>query len=120
MTGHVDSGGRALITVAIRPSDAAAPHEVELWIDTGFTGDLVLPQSQIDDLGLAESGTVGAILADGSDKVLKRYVCRIEWFGEERDLEVVANAGEYPLLGVGLLIEHDLVVSYRTGDIQIV
>ena len=50
MNGHVDSNGRALVTISVRPSDAAAAHEIEVWIDTGFIGDLVLPQQQIDDL----------------------------------------------------------------------
>jgi predicted aspartyl protease len=80
---------------------------------------LVLPQQQIEDLTLPESGTVKAILADGSEVTLKRYVCLIDWFGEERDLEVVANEGEYPLLGVGLLLGHDLRISYRSGEIAI-
>jgi predicted aspartyl protease len=79
----------------------------------------VLPQRQIEDLALWESGTVKAILADGSEVALKKYVCLIEWFGEERDLEVVANEGEYPLLGVGLLLGHDLRISYRSGEIVI-
>lgn len=64
-------------------------------------------------------GTVKAILADGSEVTLKRYVCLIDWFGEERDLEVVANEGEYPLLGVGLLLDHDLRISYRSAEITI-
>ncbi|REJ91606.1 MAG: hypothetical protein DWQ34_14265 [Planctomycetota bacterium] len=87
-------------------------HETEVWIDTGFNGDLVLPQQQIDRLALQQSGTVKAVLADGSEIALKRYTCRIDWIGERRDLEVVANDGEYPLLGVGLLAGHDLHVSY--------
>jgi len=119
MKGHVDEAGRALVSVSIRPADAAAAHQVQVWIDTGFTGDLVLPQQQIDDLKLPLSGSVKAILADGSEVVLQRYVCLIDWFGQERELEVVANKGEYPLLGVGLLLEHDLHVSYRTSEITI-
>ncbi len=119
MNGHVDNDGRALVTVSVRPSDDAASHEVEAWIDTGFNGDLVLPQQQIDDLRLPPSGTVKAILADGSEIALKRYACLIDWFGEKRDLEVVANDGEFPLLGVGLLADHDLHISYRTGKITI-
>lgn len=79
----------------------------------------MLPQEQIDDLALAQSGTVKAVLADGSEIVLKRYACLIECFGEENDLEVVANAGEYPLLGVGLLTGHDLHISYRSDSITI-
>ena len=79
----------------------------------------MLPQQQIDDLELHESGTVKAILADGSEVTLQRYVCRIDWFGDRPELEVVANEGEYPLLGVGLLLGHDLHISYRSGEITI-
>lgn len=60
-----------------------------------------------------------AILADGSEVALQRYVCLINWFGKERELEVVANNGEYPLLGVGLLVGYDLHISYRSGDVAI-
>jgi clan AA aspartic protease len=119
MNGSVDSCGRALVSVSIRASAVAAAHEIPVWIDTGFNGDLVLPQQQIERLTLPQSGTVKAILADGSEVTLKRYVCLIDWFGEERDLEVVANEGEYPLLGVGLLLGHDLRISYRSGEITI-
>lgn len=119
MNGHVDPYGRALITVSIRPPDADDWHDVKVWIDTGFNGDLVLPQQRIEELALPQSGTVKAILADGSEVAMKRYACLINWFGEERDLELVANDGEYPLLGVGLLIGHDLHVSYRTGAIVV-
>ena len=119
MIGEVDGFGRALVTIFVRPSDVAATHNIQVWIDTGFNGDLVLPQQQIDDLELPESGTVKAVLADGSEVTLQRYVCRIDWFGEQRELEVVANEGDYPLLGVGLLLGHDLHISYRSGEVTI-
>jgi len=119
MNGSVNSSGRALVSISVRASDVAAAHEIQVWIDTGFNGDLVLPRQQIEDLALPLSGTVKAILADGSEITLRRYVCLIDWFGEERDLEVVANEGEYPLLGVGLLLGHDLRISYRSGEITI-
>jgi predicted aspartyl protease len=79
----------------------------------------VLPQQQIEDLALVHSGTAKAILADGSEVVLKTYTCRIDWLGAERDLEVVASEGECPLLGVGLLLGHDLYISYRSGEARI-
>jgi clan AA aspartic protease len=119
MNGRVDRCGRALVTVSVRPSDVAAAHEIQVWIDTGFNGDLVLPRREIEDLALPESGTVKATLADGSEVTLKRHLCLIDWFGEQRDLEVVANEGEYPLLGVGLLLGRDLRISYRSGEITI-
>ena len=119
MNGHVDADGRALVTVSIRSVALASSHAIQAWIDTGFNGDLVLPQTEIDDLSLSPSGTVKAILADGSEIVLQRYTCLVDWFGEDRDLEVVANDGEYALLGVGLLVGRDLHISYCSGDITI-
>ena len=119
MKGHVDAESRALITVSVRPTEADNDREIEAWIDTGFTGDLVLPGQRIQELALPQSGTVKAILADGSEVVLKTYTCLIPWFGDLRSLEVVANEGDYPLLGVGLLSGHDLRISYRSGDINI-
>ena len=119
MIGHVDSDGRALIAISIRASDEAAVREVVAWIDTGFNGDLVLPFRVIDDLKLPQTGTIKAMLADGSEISLRRYVCLITWFGETRELEVVANDGEYPLLGIGLMLGHDLKVSDRDGSVSI-
>jgi hypothetical protein len=50
---------------------------------------------------------------------LKTYECAIDWLGGQRVLEVIANDGEFPLLGVGLLQGHDLHISYRTNDVTI-
>ena len=119
MNGQVDGFGRAIVAVSIRASVVAPIRNVLAWIDTGFNGELVLPQQQIDELQLRPSGTLKAILADGSEIALQRYTCLIDWFGENRDIEVVANDGEYPLLGVGLLVGYDLRISYRSGRITI-
>ena len=107
------------MTIAIRASNTATPQEILTWIDTGFNGDLLLPRQQIDNLRLSQSGTVKAILADGSGVVLNTYSCEIDWFARRRYLEVVANDGGYPLLGVGLLLDHDLHISYQSGEVTI-
>ena len=113
MKGTVDSGGRSLLTVELRSSDQSTNTQIDVWIDTGFTGDLVIPQSAIDALGLRRSSSIDAVLADGSQTELNTYSCLIKWFGYERNLEVIANDGEYPLLGVGLLLGLELRVDYR-------
>ena len=56
MKGIVDSGGRSLLTVQVRPRVGSTVGEVEVWIDTGFTGDLVMPQASIDELGFTAVG----------------------------------------------------------------
>ena len=40
MNGQVDLQGRALLTVSIRTAPDSATSPVEVWIDTGFTGEL--------------------------------------------------------------------------------
>jgi predicted aspartyl protease len=75
MNGQVDNQGRALIEIAVLSSNRAATRVIHAWIDTGFTGELVLSKAQIDDLALRHSGTVKAILADGSEVAMKTYAC---------------------------------------------
>ena len=117
MRGSIDGNGRALLTVQTRPDSESPPVAIEAWIDTAFTGDLVLPEATIDGLALRQSGSVDAVLADGSQIEVKTYTCFVSWFGEERRLEVIANDGDYPLLGVGLLLGLELRANYQTMEL---
>jgi predicted aspartyl protease len=119
MNGVVDTAGRALIDVKVKPAVNLPTSTVAVWIDTGFTGDLVLPDSMIQALSLPLSGTVGALLADGSKVAMRTYSCLIEWFDGWQHLEVVASDAQYPLLRVGLLIDHDLRIDYSSKVLSI-
>ena len=113
MKGVVDNGGRSLLEVLIRKTRTSDSVLVKVWVDTGFTGDLVLPKRLVDEFDLQRSGSVDGVLADGSEIELSTYTCAIEWFGFVRKLEVMANEGEYPLLGVGMLLGLALCIDYR-------
>jgi len=117
MRGSIDEDGRALLNVRIAADSESPPVPIETWVDTGFTGDLVLPQVTIDRLGLRRSGSVDAVLADGSQIEVSTYTCSIDWFGERRRLEVISNDGDYPLLGVGLLLGLELRADYRAMEL---
>ena len=78
MRGQVDSFGRALLPVTLYASEETTGIEINAWIDTGFNGELVLPQPFIDELKLPPSGTINAVLADGTQVTLKRYHCWID------------------------------------------
>ncbi len=119
MTGSVDESGRALVRVQLKNPTSAAAAAFDAWIDTGFTGELVLPQRAVASLGLPLGPAVMARLADGSEVQLETYTCLLEWFDEWKRIEVVANQGQYPLLGVGLLLDHDLHIDYRARTIAI-
>lgn len=112
MRGHVDKSGRAILAVGIRANNQQGKHEIDVWIDTRFTGDLVVPRSIVDRLALQQTGTIDGILADGSQVLLETFHCEIEWFGKNRTLEVIAKEGEMPLIGVGLLLAKELRIDY--------
>jgi clan AA aspartic protease len=119
MNGEVDNSGRALVVVRVRASADADATQLAAWVDTAFTGDLVVPQETIEGLGLQQSAAVMAGLADGTRVVLETYSCIVEWFGRERVVEVVGNDGQFPLLGVGLLRDRRLEIDYRSRGLSI-
>lgn len=119
MRGVVDDSGRAILPIEILCPKYPTGVRVDAWIDTGFTGDLVLPQSLIDDLQLAITGSIDGVLADGSAIELSTYHCELDWFGKRRSLEVIANSGQTPLLGVGLLLAKELCVDYSNLELTL-
>lgn len=101
-----------MLTIPIRAGQYTPKKDIEIWVDTGFTGDLVLPLSLIEELKLERNAMVRAILADGRDSRLRSYVAWIDWFGEELEIEVIAGTGESLLLGVGMLLGRRLTIDY--------
>ncbi len=58
MKGIVDDSGRAILPIQILCPKHPSGVQVDAWIDTGFTGDLVLPESLVEDLELEVTGPV--------------------------------------------------------------
>ncbi len=119
MNGLVDLQGRALLTMPIRNSPDGQATPVEFWVDTGFTGDLVLPKAQIEQLGLVVSSIIPTILADGREADVESFVAGLDWFGELQEVEVCASSGQNVLLGVRLMLGHRLVVDYNSTALSL-
>lgn len=119
MTGVVDAAGRALLAITVSADGLSSGTTVQAWIDTGFTGELTLPIGMIRQFGLVMSGSIDAILADGSSVELETYTIHVDWFGRVRSLEVIANDGPFPLLGVGLLLGRELKVDYTNLTVSL-
>ncbi len=119
MRGEVDEAGRALLTLRVRPVSASDPVELVVWVDTAFDGELVIPFDAIHDMELPQSAAVQATLADGTSVVLDTFDCEIEWLGQWRRVEVIANEGRLPLLGIGLLRGRRLTIDYETNELEL-
>ena len=119
MIGFVDDKLRALVRIQVSASRDGKRDEIVVWIDTAFNGGLVIPRSQIAELGLIKQSSAEAILADGHTVELETFACFLDWFGNSYETQVVANDGEYPLLGTMLLEGHCLVIDYAAKRVEL-
>lgn len=114
MKAWVDEENRALVELCLARHAKSTRRFVNAWIDTAFDGHLVLPRSQIEELGLDVIADTEAILADGSKTQLRCYYCVVELLSCIVPVQVIENEGQLPLIGTGLLAQVDLRINYRT------
>jgi predicted aspartyl protease len=77
MKGIFDDSGRAILPVQILCPRHPEGVKIDGWIDMGFTGDLVLPESVIESLDLEVTGSIDGVLADGSQVELSTHHCQL-------------------------------------------
>lgn len=115
--GNVNAFREAVIFVTVRGSRAR--REIEAVVDTGFNGNLTLPPSLIETLGLPFRRRDRAILGDGSETFFDTHEATVLWDG--RPLAIAVDAVDTtPLLGTSLLDGHELTVRFVDGgDVRI-
>jgi predicted aspartyl protease len=88
-------------------------------ISEACNGGLVIPRKLIAELGLVKESSAEATLADGQCVELETFACFLDWFGESYETQIVANAGEYPLLGTMRLDGHRLDIDYKAKTVEV-
>lgn len=116
--GKVNSDWEAWIVVELRDKEGMF-RGIDVVLDTGFTGDLLLPLDAIGQLEVSEAVDTEATLADGRDVMLPSWLGTALW--HDRPVTVlILEAGGDPLLGMNLLrgsrVTLDVLVD---GDVTI-
>lgn len=83
--------------------------------DSGFSGDIVLPQSMAVDIGLKSGGVAEIELADGHIMVVKLYLCKVKIGDVTQDAAVIIM-GEEVLIGMGLMNPFDVCLRASTFE----
>ena len=103
------------LVVSVELADANGElHALPVVVDTGFSGELALPRSVIEFLGLPLNEEVTLILASGQRMNTAAYDGRIHWHGRLREIGVLATTGE-SLLGMLQLSGCTLTATARPG-----
>lgn len=99
--------------------DFTAGKRVEVAIDTGFDGELLLPgetseKFNLTVVGYEEFEMVGSHLI-AADVAL----AEIDWLGQKRLVEVIIIEGEDALAGTGMLENTVLTIDYIASTVTI-
>ena len=83
--------------------------------DSGFSGDIVIPQSMGVDIGLESGGVAEIELADGSKQILKLYLCKVK-IGRTTQEASTIIMGEEVLIGMGLMEPFDICLRAAADE----
>ena len=117
--GRVDEYGRALIPIAFSNPLGTQSHTAEVWIDTGFTGHLLLTPEVYTALGITPSGQMPIVQSDGIPQTRNTYRCDIAWLGGPRTITALSGTTKFPLIGVHLLANAILTIDYHLDTVRL-
>ncbi len=118
MTGGVTTDREATIDLRIRGL-GNQEVQVEVVIDTGFTGFLTLPKRLLDNLGLAFIGTTQAMLADGNEVPLDVFETVVLWDDQEKTVVALAAEGS-PLVGMAMLAGYRVTMEMEDNGVVMI
>ena len=96
----------------------ATGEELDLIVDSGFNGEVVLPKRLIARLKLPNDGTMFSLLANGSVVETEVHIGEIIWFGKILEVRIQATDSHEGLLGTELF--QGCIVEFDPDDNQVV
>ncbi len=111
--GKVNSALEACVKLSL-----ASGEEIEVVIDTGFNGDLALPQELVQDLSLPFITQTECTLAGDITHKADVAAAHIEWLGEIHEVRVIVMPAGF-LLGTQLLEGTRLTIDYDERTVLI-
>lgn len=110
--------GRAEVTLSVLDA-AGNPVSGIVSIDTGFNGDLTLQRADIEQLGLAPSGTAQMVTATGQTVEFTAYGATVIWHNGPKQVRVL-EAETTPMIGAGLLWDSRLSIDFALGGAVVI
>ena len=117
--GYVNRDLEPVVPIEIEDSTGSF-QSYDVVLDTGFTGELMLPRQAIERLGLTYRGEVdGWTSAVGEETSFSAYDGVVIWHGQTRKVVILENNRE-PLLGTSLLSGSKIYIDMKSGgEVQI-
>lgn len=111
--GVVSAHGLPIVSLRVADEDRVA------IVDTGFNGDLELPDSLRDNLNARHLGRLTCALGGGKTIEEEVYLVDFPFDGRTVQAEVTFVPGSDILLGTKLMREHRLEVDFCSGLVRL-
>ena len=108
-SGRVALNRKPFVPVTILDSQSN-PQTVQFIVDTGFTGQLLLPDRYMNRLGLLITEWIDARPATGEFLRVPYAEATVVWRGSQRQAEILQLDSE-PLLGMEFLWNHRITID---------
>lgn len=93
---------------------------IEVLIDTGFAGSLIVPEALADDFTLHFQGVDEFLTATGQEFLAQAYTVGVNWFGQQLTVPIAVSAEvRESLLGSQMLQGCRLTIDYGERTVQI-
>ena len=97
-----------------------ASTSIEVLIDTGFAGSLIVPQSFANDLTLHFEGVEEFYTATGQLFTAPAYFAFVDWFGQQLKVTIAVSAEiREALLGNQMLSGCWLTIDYAERTVKV-
>jgi clan AA aspartic protease len=94
---------------------------IEILVDTGFAGDLILPSALASGLALQLEGIEEFYTATGQEFAVQTYSLEIEWLGQRRKVPVAVSAEmTEAVLGGHMLKDCRLTIDYHDRTVTMI
>lgn len=107
--GYVTSTRKPLLRVTLLDTEEHR-HTIPFILDTGFTGQLLLPERYISRLGIRMNRRSTGRLASGEMAEIATGTATVIWQGRRRNVRVLQLDSE-PLLGMEFLWNHRITID---------
>ena len=109
IVGHITEDLKAKINIQIRDGDGAW-NSLDVMIDTGFNGQLALPEEAAQSLGLVLDRVRRVTPAIGGTRAVASGYVQLRWENVPIRARII-QAGTEPLIGMALLWNHRITID---------
>jgi predicted aspartyl protease len=116
VTSTIDEYGSVRINTELIGTCSTMPTSA--IFDSGFNGDIVMPQGIAVKIGLEAGGVTTVELADGFTQDFPIYLCEVIIGGITQNAAVLLMGSEV-LIGMGLMLPFDVCMRVSTSEVRI-